>query len=126
MRLPDHGLSGAYNAASEFVDAPVARGDGDRVAFSDGARSLTYAQLREHSWRMAAALVSLGLRRESRVALLMQDTVDFPVAFFGAVRAGMIAVPLNTFLNPEQYAYMLADSRAHAIVAAAPPAPPPA
>jgi len=46
--------------------------------------------------------------------------VDFPVAFWGAVRAGMVAVPFNTFLSVEQYAYMLADSRAQVLVAAAP------
>jgi 4-hydroxybenzoate-CoA ligase len=120
MRFPDHGISGAYNAAAEFVDAAVARGFGEKVAFCDGARALTYAQLHERSCRMAAALALLGLRRESRIALLIHDTVDFPIAFFGAVRAGMVAVPLNTFLNLEQYAYVLADSRAQALVAAAP------
>ncbi len=120
MTLADHIRSGAYNAAAEFVDAPVARGFGEAVAFTDGARSLTYAHLRERTCRMAAALASLGLRPEGRVALLLNDTVDFPVAFFGAVRAGMVAVPFNTFLNLEQYAYMLADSRAQVIVAAAP------
>jgi 4-hydroxybenzoate-CoA ligase len=120
MTLSDYIRSGAYNAAAEFVDAPVARGFGEAVAFTDEARSLTYGHLRERTCRMAAALASLGLRPEGRVALLLNDTVDFPVAFFGAVRAGMVAVPFNTFLNVEQYAYMLADSRAQAIVAAAP------
>jgi 4-hydroxybenzoate-CoA ligase len=118
--LPDHVDAGAYNAASEFVDSPVARGFGDAVAFCDGARSLTYAQLRERTWRMAAALAALDLRPESRVALLLHDTIDFPVAFWGAVRAGVVAVPFNTFLTAEQYAYMLADSRAQALIAAAP------
>jgi 4-hydroxybenzoate-CoA ligase len=46
--------------------------------------------------------------------------VDFPVVFWGAVRAGMVAVPFNTFLTVEPYGYMLADSRANALVAAAP------
>jgi len=118
--IPDHVTSGACNAAAEFVDAAVARGFGERIAFCDGARSLTYGQLREGTCRMAAALASLGLRPEGRIALLLHDTVDFPVAFFGAIRAGIVAVPLNTFLNLEQYAYTLADSRAQAIVAAAP------
>ena len=59
-------------------------------------------------------------RQEERVALLLHDTVDYPVAFWGTVRAGRIAIPLNTFLNVPQYAYILADSRATALVAAAP------
>jgi 4-hydroxybenzoate-CoA ligase len=110
----------SYNAATELVDGAVARGFGDKVAFCDGARSLTYGELRERTWRMAAAFATLGLKPESRIALLLADSVDFPVAFWGAVRAGMVVVPFNTFLTVEPYAYMLADSRANALVAAAP------
>ena len=54
--------------------------------------------------RFANALRTLGLRREERIALLLQDTIDFPVAFWGALRAGNVAVSLNTFLNVAQYA----------------------
>ena len=50
------------------------------------------------------------------MALLLLDTVDFPVAFFGAIRAGIVALPLNILLTEAQYAYVLADSRACAIV----------
>ena len=49
----------------------------------------------------------------------MLDTVDFPIAFWGAIRAGVVCVPLNTLLNAEQYAYMLDDSRAVAVVVSA-------
>jgi len=119
--VPDHTDTGlTYNAATELIDSAVARGFGDKVAFCDGARSITYGQLRERTCRMAAALTSLGLKPESRIALLLPDGVDFPVAFLGAVRAGLVAVPFNTFLSIEQYGYMLADSRAQALVAAAP------
>jgi 4-hydroxybenzoate-CoA ligase len=117
---PERADAGNYNAATEFVDRALARGFGGKVAFCDGARSLTYGELRERTWRMAAAFAALGLKPESRIALLLPDTVDFPVAFWGAVRAGMVAVPFNTFLTGEPYAYMLADSRAQALVAAAP------
>ena len=121
VTVPDHtDADSTYNAAAELIDAAVARGFGDKVAFCDGARSLTYGQLRERTWRMAAAFASLGLKPESRIALLLPDSVDFPLAFWGAVRAGMVAVPFNTFLSTEQYAYMLSDSRSQALVAAAP------
>jgi 4-hydroxybenzoate-CoA ligase len=120
MMVPDRADAERYNAATELVDGAVARGCGDKVAFCDGARALTYADLRERTWRMAAAFAALGLKPESRIALLLPDSVDFPVAFWAAVRAGMVAVPFNTFLTIEQYAYMLADSRAQALVAAAP------
>ena len=106
----------AYNAAAEFVDANVARGCGGQVAFTDPERTLTYDQLQESTCRFAGGLKALGLEQESRVALLLLDTVDFPIAFWGAIRAGMVPIPLNTLLAPEQYAYMLEDSRAEAMV----------
>jgi 4-hydroxybenzoate-CoA ligase len=117
---PDRADPESYNAATELVDGALARGFGDKVAFCDGARAITYADLRARTWRMAAAFAALGLKPENRIALLLPDSVDFPVAFWGAVRAGMVAVPFNTFLTVEQYAYMLADSRAQALVAAVP------
>src|SRR5262249_7160807 len=106
----------AYNAAAELVDANVARGLGDKVAFIDPERTLTYGDLQKDTCRFARGLAALGLAQESRVALLMLDTVDFPIAFWGAIRAGIVPIPLNTLLTPEQYAYMLEDSRAEAIV----------
>ena len=108
-----------YNAATDFVDANIARGLGDKVAFTDSERSLTYAQLQANSYRFAAALKALGLREENRVVLAFHDTVDYPVAFWGAIRAGIVPIPVNTLLTAEQYAYLLADSRAAAIVVAA-------
>jgi 4-hydroxybenzoate-CoA ligase len=108
-----------YNAVTDFVDANVARGLGGKIAFTDSERSLTYAQLQERSCRFAAALQALGLREEARVILLFHDTVDHPVAFWGAIRAGIIPVPVNTLLTAEQYAYLFADSRAAATVVTA-------
>ena len=80
-----------------------------------GAAS-TYAQLHAFSCRFASALDAAGIGRERRLAMLMLDTVDFPVAFWGAIRAGVVPVPINTLLPAEQIAYILADSRAEALV----------
>jgi len=109
-----------YNAVSDFVDANVARGFAKKVAFIDPHRSLSYGELQARSIRFTNALRQLGIAQEQRVALLLHDTVDYPVAFWGTVRAGRIAIPLNTFLNVPQYGYILADCRASALVAAAP------
>jgi 4-hydroxybenzoate-CoA ligase len=108
-----------YNAAGDLVDAAVARGLGAKIAFTDGDRSLSYGDLQAQTCRFAAALAGLGLRPEERLSLLLYDTVDFPVAFWGGVRAGIVVLPLNTLLTTEQYAYILGDSRASAIVASA-------
>jgi 4-hydroxybenzoate-CoA ligase len=109
-----------YNAVTDLVDAPVARGLGNKIAFIDSDRSLTYGHLQARTCTFAAALRELGLRSEERLALLLPDTIDFPVAFCGALRAGVVALPLNTLLTAEQYGYILGDSRAAAIVVAAP------
>ena len=109
-----------YNAVSDFVDANVARGLGRKVAFIDPDRSLSYGDLQTRSIRFANALRSLGVEHEQRVALLLNDTVDYPVAFWGVIRAGAIAIPLNTYLPLPQYAYILGDCRATTLVVAAP------
>src|SRR5437879_6099822 len=94
-----------YNAVSDFVDANVARGLGDKIAFTDSERTLTYAELQARSCRFASALKAVGLREENRVLLLSHDTVDQPVAFWGMIRAGIIPIPINTLLTADQYAY---------------------
>ena len=106
-----------YNAATDFVDANVARGLGGKAAFIDPHRTLTYGELQKQTCRFASGLLALGFRPEDRIALLLPDTIDYPVAFFGAIRAGIVVIPMNTWLAPEQYSYMLSDSRARAIVA---------
>jgi 4-hydroxybenzoate-CoA ligase len=105
-----------YNAVSDFVDSHIAAGRGSKVAFVDPERSLTYGELQARSIRFANALRDLGIDREQRVALLLNDTVDYPVAFWGAIRAGCVAIPLNVYLTLPQYAYILADCRARALV----------
>ena len=105
-----------YNAVTDFVDQNIAQGRGRKLAFNDGSRTLNYDELHVATCRFASGLSELGLRQESRIALLMLDTVDFPIAFWGAIRAGVVCVPLNTLLNAEQYAYMLDDSRAVAVI----------
>ena len=116
--LPPEPSSGAstYNAAIEFVDSNVARGRGAKPAFIDAKRTLTYAQLKERTDRFANALPRLGIGRERRIVMIMLDTVDFPPVFWGAIKAGVIPVPINTLATAEQWRYMIRDSRAEAIV----------
>jgi len=104
-----------YNLAQDFIDRNVEAGLAEKAAFVDPSRSLTFGGLQKASCQMANALNDMGIRRETRVALLMLDTVDWPVVFFGAIRAGVIPVALNTLLVTEQYQYMLADSRAEVL-----------
>ncbi|MFT4096877.1 MAG: benzoate-CoA ligase family protein, partial [Rhodoblastus sp.] len=101
-----------YNACEALLDRNLAEGRGEKLAFVDPARGLTYSQLATETRKFANVLKEMGVRREQRVALALVDTVDWPVVFLGAIRAGIVPVCLNTLLTSEQYAYMLADSRA--------------
>ncbi|MGB4059708.1 MAG: benzoate-CoA ligase family protein [Burkholderiaceae bacterium] len=85
-----------------------------KLAFVDDLGSLTYSQLAERIQRTAAGLLALGLRREERVLLLMQDGTDWPVSFLGTMYAGLVPVAVNTLLTADDYAYMLEHSRAQA------------
>jgi 4-hydroxybenzoate-CoA ligase len=105
-----------YNAAADMIDAHIAAGRSDKAAFIDPTRTLTYGELAVETNRMANLLTALGLARETRVAMLLPDTVDFPICFWGAIKAGIVPVPLNTLLTAEQYAYILADSRARVLI----------
>ncbi len=107
------------NAALYFVDRHVTQGRGDKPAFreADGAkRSLTYGELAEETAKFAGALARHGVRREERVAMIVRDQIEFPVVFWGALKAGAIPVPLNTLLAAPVYEAILEDSRASVLV----------
>jgi 4-hydroxybenzoate-CoA ligase len=109
-----------YNAAVDMVDLNVAEGRGGKTAFIDPARRITYEELAQGCARVGPMLQRLGLKREDRFAMIMLDTVDFPLLFWGAIRAGIIPVPLNTLLPVEQFRYILQDSRAQALFVSPP------
>ncbi|MBL8329587.1 MAG: benzoate-CoA ligase family protein [Rubrivivax sp.] len=88
---------------------------GTKAAFVDDAGVLSYRALDDRVRRVAAGLRALGIRREERVLLLMLDGVDWPVAFLGALYAGVVPVAVNTLLTADDYAYMLEHSRAQAV-----------
>ncbi|MGJ4898022.1 benzoate-CoA ligase family protein [Bradyrhizobium oligotrophicum] len=105
----------SYNAVSWLLDRNVEAGRGDKLAYTDTVSELTYRGLQQQTCRVANMLRRLGVRREERVAMIMLDTVDFPAVFLGAMRAGVVPVPLNTLLTSDQYAYVLADCRARVL-----------
>src|SRR5206468_10840524 len=80
----------------------------------------TYGDLAERVNRCASALTGLGVQREQRILLCLLDTIDFPAAFLGAIKAGIVPVAGNTLLTSKDYDYMLRDSRAVALVVSAP------
>jgi benzoate-CoA ligase family protein len=110
--LPD-----AFNAAAFFVDRHVAEGRGGRVVFRvPGESPVTYGELAARAGRARNALAELGVAIEQRVLLALQDSPDFAAVFWGAVKLGAVAVPVNTVMSAEEYAFLLQDSRARVAV----------
>lgn len=114
-RPPGINIPRNYNAASDFIDRNIAEGRSDQIAFIDDRESITYAELAERVARAGNMLKDMGLGPEDRILMIMQDTVDFPALFFGAIKAGVVPVPVNTLLTADDYDFMLRDSRAKAL-----------
>ncbi|RDV04376.1 benzoate-CoA ligase family protein [Undibacter mobilis] len=108
--------AGAYNFAADVLKRNLDAGRAGKPAYIDGRGTWTYGQLADRVNRFGAALRGLGVRREERVLMAVLDTVDWPTAFLGCLKAGIIAVPVNTLLTEDDYRFMLADSRAKALV----------
>jgi benzoate-CoA ligase len=106
-----------FNFARHLIERNLARGA--KTAYIDDAGALSYGELAERIQCMGAALLAAGVRREERVLLLMHDCSDWPVAFLGAMHAGIVPVALNTLLTADDYAYMLTHSRAQAALVSA-------
>ena len=105
-------LPHAFNVATYFVDRNVLEGRGEKIAIECGGERVSYQQLFERTNRVGNALRSLGVRLEERVVLLLLDTPEFLYSFFGTIKIGAVAVPVNTFLKPHEYEYLLNDTRA--------------
>jgi benzoate-CoA ligase family protein len=107
----------AFNAADYFVDRNLREGRGARVAIECGPDRVTYQDVAERVNRVGNALRgTLGVRVEERVVLLLADTPDFACTFFGTIKIGAVAVPVNTLWKPDDYRYVLNDSRARVLV----------
>jgi len=105
-----------YNAAYDLIQRNLQAGRGGKTAIIDDAGSYTYDELSKRVNRFGNVLAGLDIRQESRVLLCLLDSVDFPTAFLGSIQAGVVPIALNTLLTPSDYDYMLADSRACALV----------
>jgi benzoate-CoA ligase family protein len=111
LSIPDR-----FNAAAQFID-PHSLARPDKVAIECGDEQVTYRELAARINRVGNALRrSLGVRMEERILLLLLDTPDFAACFFGAIKIGAVAVPVNTLLKPHDYQYLLNDSRARVAI----------
>ena len=105
-----------YNAAYDLIERNLAAGRAAKLAYIDDVGQYSFGQLAERVNRFGSGLQALGLEMEHRVLLALTDTIDFPTAFLGAIKAGIVPVAANTLLTPKDYEYMLSDSRAKVLV----------
>jgi len=105
-----------YNAAYDLIERNLEAGRESKVAFVDDAGRHTFGELAERVNRFGSGLQAMGLEMEDRVLLALTDTIDFPTAFLGAIKAGIVPVAVNKLLTAKEYEYMLSDSRARALV----------
>jgi 4-hydroxybenzoate-CoA ligase len=110
------------NAAAYFVDRHQAGPAGAKAAFIETGpcgRTITYQDLAAQTGRMAALYERHGLRAEDRAAMLVLDQIEFPIVFWGSMKAGIVPIPLNTLLPAEVYNAILMDSRVRALFVSA-------
>jgi benzoate-CoA ligase family protein len=109
--LPDQ-----FNSATYFVDRHIQEGRGEKIAIEAGEVHISYRQLWESVNRFGNGLRQLGVRIEERVFLLLLDTPEFAISFFGAIKIGAVPVPVNTLLKTSDYHYILHNSRARVAI----------
>ena len=105
-----------YNFAEDILARNLAAGRAGKPAYIDPRGSWTYGQLAERVARFGKVLRALGIAREQRILICLLDTIDWPTAFLGAVKAGIVPVPVNTLMSEADYRFMLDDSRARLLV----------
>lgn len=119
---PEGGPSGIaalprrYNFAEDVLSRNLAAGRHGKSAYIDPRGTWSYGQLAERVARFGNLLRSLGIQREQRILLCLTDTIDWPTSFLGAVKAGVVAVPVNTLMSEVEYRFMLEDSRARLLI----------
>ncbi len=107
---------GAQNLAHALLDGALDGGYAEAAAVREPKRVWSYAKLAEEAGRAGAALRALGLGSGDRVALLLHDSAELAAIFIGAIRVGMIPVPLSILLRPLDVREVLRDAGAQAVV----------
>jgi acyl-coenzyme A synthetase/AMP-(fatty) acid ligase len=89
-----------FNVALPFIDRHISEGRGAKIAIRTSEGAITYADLAANVNRCAAGLTRLGLDRGDRMLMVVKDCPAFFYLFWGAIKAGIVPVPLNTLHSP--------------------------
>ncbi len=103
------------NLSALLERAAASQPDGTALRLDDLV--LTYTQLREAAGRMSTLLSAHGVQPGDRVGIMLPNVPAFPIAFYGALAAGAVVVPMNPLLKSREIAYYLSDSGARVVLA---------
>ncbi|MFP6712652.1 MAG: benzoate-CoA ligase family protein [Rhodospirillales bacterium] len=110
-------FSDVFNVAVPFIDRHLDEGRGEKIAIRvHGGGDVSYATLAEHVNRAGNALSDLGINKGDRVLMMVKDGAEFFYIFWGAIKAGILPVPLNTLLRAKDYAFMIENSEASGVI----------
>jgi len=106
-----------FNVAVPFVDRHLEEGRGEKVIIHvHGGGVVTYATLAEHVNKAGNAFINLGVTPGDRILMVIKDAPEFFYTCRGAIKVGIVPVPLNTLLRAKDYTYMVDDSEAAGVI----------
>ena len=116
--MEPHGLkfSEWFNASVAFIDRHLSEGRGNKVAIKTHDEEWTYSALNDAVNRFGNHLLKIGILPKERLMMVMNDSPQFIALFYGAIKAGIIPVPVNTMLRPDDYKYLITDSACSCLV----------
>lgn len=114
-RVPEEIDPDRYSSIVDIFEQSVEKYSAN-VSYINMGKSITFAELDELSRDFAAYLQNSGLQKGDAVAIMMPNLIQYPVALFGILRAGMIVVNVNPLYTPRELKHQLTDSSAKAIV----------
>lgn len=109
-------FSDVFNVAVPFIDRHMDEGRTDKVAIRCGDEEVSYGALAERVSRAGTAMLALGTEPGERALMVVKDCPEFVYMFFGAIKAGVIPVPINTMMRVSDYKYLIEDSAAAALI----------
>ncbi|MCK5836645.1 MAG: benzoate-CoA ligase family protein [Desulfobacula sp.] len=111
FEIPDQ-----FNIASYMLDRHIKEGRGNRPAIYYKDQAITWSDVVAQANQVGNALLDLGVEQENRVMICLPDCPEFISSYYGIIKIGAVAVPVNTMALPKDYLYFLNDSRAKVLI----------
>jgi len=114
--VPVFTFASSFNVAVHMIDRHIHEGRADKTAYITERETVSYGQLAERVNRCGSALLDAGIPPGGRMLMIVKDCPEFVYLYYGAIKAGIIPVPINTLLRAADYEYMIDDSECSALI----------